>query len=137
MVKNHKLFTDGGSRGNPGPAAYGCALYDEFGKLIDIDAKYIGEKTNNQAEYQGIIAGLKLARKSGVNNILCYLDSELIVKQIKGEYKVKNSNIKPLFKELVDLINEFESFEFTHVYRAENKVADKLVNIILNVEKTK
>lgn len=132
MLITHSLYTDGGSRGNPGPAAYGCALYDEEGNLVDIDAAYLGTKTNNQAEYKGIIAGLQLAHQDGVTDIKCYLDSELIVKQVKGEYKVKNGNIKPLYEKLMAILEKFESFSFEHVYRDKNKVADKLANLILD-----
>lgn len=135
MLITHSLYTDGGSRGNPGPAAYGCALYDEAGILVDIDAAFLGNKTNNYAEYQGIICGLKLAQKLGVTDIVCYLDSELIVKQVNGEYKVKHENIKPLYKELMTLVEKFNSFAFSHVYREKNKVADKLVNLILDSTK--
>lgn len=132
MVITHTLYSDGGSRGNPGIAAYGSALYDESGKLVDIDAKYLGHKTNNQAEYSGLIAGLEMASKRGVTDIMCYLDSELVVKQIKGEYKVKNENMKPLFEKLQKIMSSFNSVEVTHVYREENGVTDKLVNLILD-----
>ena len=135
MLITHTLYTDGGSRGNPGPAAYGCALYDDAGKLVDIDAAYLGRATNNQAEYNGIIAGLKLAQKSGVKNIICYMDSELIVKQVKGEYKVRNANMKPLYEKLMRIVEKFDSFAFSHVYREKNKVADKLANLILDAVK--
>jgi len=126
------LYTDGGARGNPGIAGYGCALFDENGKLVDVDAKYLGIKTNNQAEYEGIIAGLVLVRKYGAKAVQCYLDSELIVKQVNGEYKVRNGNIKPLFDKLVQEIKKLEEVTFSHVLRKDNKIADKLVNIAID-----
>lgn len=125
------LYTDGGSRGNPGNAAIGFLLFEEE-KLITFDAKYLGTATNNQAEYEALILGLTVAEKQGIKNIICYMDSELVVKQINGEYKAQNPNILPLYKKITKKIEMFKSVEFIHVKRALNKFADKLVNIVLD-----
>lgn len=140
MLKNNaELFTDGGARGNPGPAGIGIVL-----KLKTQNApasagprqavakckikKYIGEATNNQAEYQALIAGLELAQREKVEELKVFMDSELIVKQMQGEYRVKNSDLKPLFAQALALTNKFSSISFHHIPREKNKAADKLVN---------
>lgn len=128
----YQLFTDGGARGNPGKAAFGCVLFDNDLKLVDFDAKYLGRMTNNQSEYEAILAGLQLAQTHKVEKVKCFLDSELIVKQINGEYKVRNGNIKHLFEKLKLQIDDFEEVSFHHIRREQNSFADKLVNIILD-----
>ncbi|MDD3648439.1 MAG: ribonuclease HI family protein [Candidatus Dojkabacteria bacterium] len=133
MEKKIKVYTDGGARGNPGPAAGGIVIFDEDGKLLAIDAKYFGNTTNNQAEYQALELAIKLLIKRNITGrILCYLDSELAVKQLKGEYKVKNSGIARVKEKIDGLLKTFQSIEFIHVRREENKFADKLVNVILD-----
>jgi len=127
----YKLYTDGGSRGNPGNAAFGCVLFDDD-VLLAINGGYLGKQTNNQAEYEALIAGMKLSKKNDVDMLVCYLDSELVVKQLKGEYKVKNGNIKPLFKKVQKKLDDFEAVTFEHVRREQNQFADKLVNICLD-----
>jgi ribonuclease HI len=127
----HTLYSDGGARGNPGPAAYGFVLMKD-GALLDFDARYLGEATNNSAEYNGLIAGIKLAIKHKVEDITCYLDSELIVKQLNGEYRVKDKNLAVLYKEVVDMSSKFKTITFTHVAREFNAYADRLVNIVLD-----
>ncbi len=130
-----KIFTDGGSRGNPGNAA--CAfvvLEDE--KVVYFDSAYLNQVTNNFAEYAGLIMALKYLVKAGINEVSAYLDSELVVKQLNGEYKVKDENIKKHYDQIVELKKSFKSVSFNHVRREENKLADKLVNIVLDaVEK--
>lgn len=126
-----KLFTDGGSRSNPGHAASAAILFQDD-KLISFDAKSFESATNNFAEYSGLIIGLKLAQKNNIKNIECYLDSELVVKQIKGEYKIKDENLKKLAATIQDLIKSFETFEIKHVRREDNKHADRLVNLIID-----
>lgn len=128
----YQLFTDGGARGNPGKAAFGCVLFDKNLKLIDFNAKYLGTMTNNQSEYEAILAGLQLAQTHNVEKIKCFLDSELIVKQINGEYKVRNGNIKHLFEKLKLQVDDFKDILFFHIRREQNSFADKLVNIILD-----
>lgn len=127
-----KLFTDGGSRGNPGNSAIAFVLYSES-ELVDIGAKFIGTATNNYAEYNALIEGLKLAKKH-TQELECYLDSELVVKQVTGQYKISSPDIKPLFNKIVELKKEFKQITFTHVPRAQNKIADKMVNIILDTQ---
>lgn len=125
-----KLFTDGGSRGNPGNSAIAYVVFKND-LVFDIGAKYLGTATNNYAEYNALIEGLKLAKKH-TDTIECYLDSELVVKQINGEYKISSPDIKPLAQKVNELKREFKSIKFNHVLRAENKIADKLVNIVLD-----
>ena len=128
----YKLFTDGGSRGNPGPAAIGAFIFDENDNLVTFLGEYLGEETNNFAEYTALIRGLNLAAKEGIDSIECNLDSELVVKQLNGQYKVKNENIIPLHKKVETLKKEFKSISFVHVRREFNKHADRMVNIILD-----
>ncbi|MFC1618042.1 ribonuclease HI family protein [Patescibacteria group bacterium] len=124
-TKQAKLYTDGGSRGNPGPAGAGGVLILDKKKTFK---KYLGEMTNNQAEYSAMIEGMKLAAEEGVTELEVFLDSELIVKQMRGQYKVKNHGLKPLFAEALKLTNNFSNITFQHVYREKNQLADKLVN---------
>ncbi len=102
----YKLFTDGGSRGNPGPAAIGIILFDEDNKLVWFDSKYIGNATNNIAEYKAILHGLntysKLVSETDEHELICHLDSELVVKQLNGEYKVKDANLKDIYTRVVE-----------------------------------
>ncbi|MFP4546445.1 MAG: ribonuclease HI family protein, partial [Methanomassiliicoccales archaeon] len=103
-----KLYTDGGARGNPGDAAYAFILYDGEGKKVDEGASYIGFATNNEAEYFGLLAGLKAARDAGASSVLVIMDSELTVKQMRGEYKVKARNLKPLAENVRELQGDFD-----------------------------
>lgn len=121
------LYSDGGARGNPGPAGIGFVLAIETGSAIEA-GEYIGETTNNQAEYQALIAGLTRAQQEGVKELTCYLDSELVVKQMTGEYRVKEPTLKPLHENVRGLAALFERISFAHVPREKNKVADRLVN---------
>ena len=126
-----RLFTDGGSRGNPGDAACAYFLFDGD-KLADFGGKYLGIVSNNVAEYNGIILGLKAAENLGVGNLEVFMDSELIIKQINGEYKVKSDDMKREITKVMTLIKSFKTTSFTHVLREKNKFADKLVNTILD-----
>lgn len=123
-----KLFTDGGARGNPGPAGIGAAIFDMEDNLIGEHKQYIGKATNNQAEYKALILGLEKVLEMGVKNLECYLDSELVVKQVRREYKVKNKALAPLFVKVWNLSQQFKSVSFKHVRREYNKEADRLVN---------
>lgn len=129
---NAKLYTDGGSRGNPGKAAAACVLYDENNKTIDAKGSYLGIATNNVAEYKGIILGLNTAIKNNIKHLDCYMDSELIIKQINGQYKVKNLELLKLYNNVKELVKQFEKISFTHVVRSKNKQADMLVNKVLD-----
>ena len=121
------LHTDGGARGNPGHAGIGFALQIGDEPAVEV-GRYIGKTTNNQAEYQALIAGLQEAKERDVQELRCFLDSELIVKQLKGQYRVKNVDLKPLYAEVQALQAHFGAISFTHVRREKNKVADRLVN---------
>lgn len=122
------INADGVSRGNPGPAAIGATIKDERGKLLASISQRIGHTTNNQAEYRALIAALKGALKLGVTEVGIYLDSELVVKQVTGRYRVKNAALKPLYSEVKKLLGQLRGFTITHVPRQQNREADKLAN---------
>ncbi len=134
------INTDGGARGNPGPAAIGVVFYDEKGEEIYCCRSKIGNATNNQAEYQAIIRALEIIQKSKwlkesdrSSKIFCRLDSQLVVEQVNGNYRVKNGEIKIYIEKIRKLLTEIgRDIEFKHVNRAENKKADKLVNLALD-----
>jgi ribonuclease HI len=128
MIKKAIIYTDGGSRGNPGPAGIGAVIYNEKKEKIAEISKYLGVKTNNQAEYQALIEALKKAKELKVDKVEAFLDSELIVKQLKGEYKVKNKDLASLFLEVYNLKHSFSEISFKHIYREHNQEADRLAN---------
>lgn len=131
----YKLFTDGGARGNPGPAAAGVVLKDDGGKVVKEMGMYLGICTNNEAEYRALILGLKMALKQEVSELECFLDSELVVKQLNGKYKVKNPNLKVFFDSVKKLEFEFSDVTYKHVFRTNNKEADSVVNQVLDAQK--
>ncbi len=122
------LHADGGARGNPGPAGIGVVLADEDGNVIADLAQAIGVTTNNVAEYKALIAGLELALSKGVTELDILLDSELVVAQIKGEWKIKKDTLRPLAVQARALMNKFERVSIGHVRRELNADADKLAN---------
>lgn len=124
----HVLHADGGSRGNPGPAGAGAALLDPEGRELALLKRYLGVATNNVAEYQGLILGLEAALDRGVTRLEVRLDSELLVRQINGQYKVKAPHLLPLYKQARALLSRFESALLVHVPRAQNAIADQLAN---------
>jgi len=126
------IHTDGGSRSNPGPAGSAYVFSDESGNIIEAKGFFIGKATNNQAEYTAVIKALQSARQFSKARITLYSDSELLVKQVNGEYKVKNENIRPLFDQLIELLRDFHNCRFVHLRRHNNKHADKLVNMALD-----
>lgn len=126
-----KLFTDGGSRGNPGPAAIGGVLYADDKEIANF-SKYLGQGTNNQAEYTALLTGLELAGQHNITELACFLDSELVVKQLNHEYKVKDKDLAKLFLKVYNLSQSFKKITFTHVRREFNKEADRLVNLALD-----
>jgi ribonuclease HI len=128
---------DGGARGNPGPAAYGIVLHDAGGATLIAGGKRIGRATNNVAEYYGLIAALDAARERGVSRLRVESDSELLVRQVQGHYRVKSPDLKPLHERALKLSRGFEFFEIAHVPREKNREADRLVNAALDGEKTK
>jgi probable phosphoglycerate mutase len=119
---------DGGSRGNPGPAAYGVAIETAQGQAVTAFAKFIGETTNNFAEYQGLLAALEYALSHGYPRLRVLTDSELMARQISGRYKVRSPDLKPLHDEAQSMIARLESFSIRHVYREQNREADRLAN---------
>lgn len=132
MSKIIILKTDGGARGNPGPAAIGVVLENDKGKVLKEFGRYIGETTNNQAEYQALLAGLIEAHKFGAEEVSCYLDSELVVKQLKREYKVKDKELASLFVKIWNLSQNFKKISYHHIPREQNMHADMLVNKALD-----
>lgn len=120
------LHTDGGARGNPGPAGIGAVL--KFGDKEHCYKRYIGEATNNQAEYRALILGLEKARELGASEVECRLDSELVVKQLNREYRVKDRDLAQLFVQVWNLSQGFKKAVFKHIFREQNKLADRLVN---------
>ncbi|MHC4544570.1 MAG: phosphoribosylglycinamide formyltransferase [Planctomycetota bacterium] len=128
-------YTDGASRGNPGPAAAGFILTDPNGTQLQAKAFFIGRSTNNVAEYTGIVKALEAAIKINAKRLNVFSDSELLVRQINGEYKVKSEQIRPLFQQAVEMLGRFENWKVQYVCREKNKEADKLVNQALNLEK--
>ncbi len=127
----YTIHSDGGARGNPGPAAIGVVISDNE-KVIATISRCLGEATNNQAEYQAVIAGLEKALQLKINEVECILDSELVVKQLRREYKVKNKELAALFVKAYNLSLQFKKISFRHVPREENKAADRLVNEALD-----
>jgi ribonuclease HI len=127
------LRTDGGARGNPGPAGAGFVLAAADGAIIAQGGRFLGESTNNVAEYEALIWGLETAAELGVRRIAVFCDSELVVRQVTGVYRVKHENMKPLFVRALALLRTFESFDVRHVRRAENVAADALVNEAIDV----
>jgi probable phosphoglycerate mutase len=127
-----RLSTDGGSRGNPGPAAYGYVLESEDGHVLDARGEAIGTATNNVAEYRGLIAGLESAIQRGIDELEIVSDSELLVRQMQGEYKVKNETLKTLQREAAELAARLKRVTYTAVRRAHNELADRLVNDALD-----
>jgi ribonuclease HI len=127
-----KLFTDGGSRGNPGPAAYAFVLEAEDGTVLDARGEAMGVATNNVAEYAALVAGLERAVKAGVSELEVVSDSELVVKQMRGEYKVKNRALQELCLEASRLARGIQRVTYTAVRREHNELADSLVNEALD-----
>lgn len=125
-------FTDGGARGNPGPAASGVVIKDENGHTLDAYGEYLGEQTNNFAEYSALISALKRAKELGATEVECKLDSELVTKQMRGEYKVKEPGLQKLFVQAYNAAAQFKKVTYHHIFRESNKEADKQVNETLD-----
>jgi ribonuclease HI len=128
----YRANIDGGSRGNPGPASYGVVIRDPRGEIVAKLKKYIGRMTNNVAEYYGLIAALDYAQAKGVRALRVESDSELLVKQMRGRYKVKSEDLQPLFERAKKMSQSFDSFRIEHVYREQNREADALANEALD-----
>ncbi|MEM2081070.1 MAG: ribonuclease HI family protein [Candidatus Bathyarchaeia archaeon] len=136
VVINKKLllFSDGGARGNPGPAALAFIAMLENGQILTANSRYIGLRTNNQAEYEAVIAALQFAAAAHAEEVVCYLDSELVVKQLTGEYAVKNSGLRKLWSQAKELSRCFKKISFVSVPRSNPQIqkADALVNKALD-----
>lgn len=129
MSASLKLYTDGGSRGNPGPAGYGFVVYSGAGKVLKKCGNYLGQTTNNQAEYRGLVEGLDwVLQHHPACDLEIYMDSLLIVNQIKGLYKVKTPSLLPHYQQATALLAKLNSYQITHVRRHLNSVADNLAN---------
>ncbi len=129
------LFSDGGSRGNPGRAAIACILEDPVrGEVLAQHAETIGIETNNVAEYKALIAGLRLAQSFQPNRLICHLDSELVVKQLNGEYRVRMEALRPFIEEIRELAADLPDVVFVHIPRQDNYRSDALVNKVLDDE---
>ena len=128
MSVAYQLFCDGAARGNPGPAGAGAVLKKEDGELVAEISEYLGETTNNQAEYQALLHGLERAVGLHVKHLKIFMDSELVVKQLKGDYRVKHPDLIPLHQRVRESLKKLSSFEIAHVFREKNKEADKLAN---------
>jgi ribonuclease HI len=128
----YRANIDGGSRGNPGPASYGVVIRDPRGEVVAKLKKYIGRMSNNVAEYYGLIAALDYAQAKGVRALRVESDSELLVKQMRGQYKVKSGDLQPLFERAKKMSQAFDSFRIEHVYREQNREADALANEALD-----
>lgn len=123
-----KAFIDGGSRGNPGPAACGVVLQDERGKVVFAGGFFLGKLTNNQAEYRGLLAALDLFARAGAKEIAIQSDSELLVRQINGQYRVKSPDLRPLFEQAQNRLSQFKDWKIGHILREGNAQADALAN---------
>src|SRR5579859_243988 len=128
----YRANIDGGSRGNPGPASYGVVIRDARGEVVAKLKKYIGRTTNNVAEYYGLIAALDYAQQHGIRGLRVESDSELLVRQMQGRYKVKSPELRPLFERAHKMVQAFEFFRIEHVYRERNAEADALANEALD-----
>lgn len=135
-TNEYTLYFDGASRSNPGPASYGGVIYvkENTGKTKELDVyyEYIGVATNNEAEYRGALGGIQKAISLNIKNLKVFGDSKLIIEQIKGNWKCKSANLKPIHVEIKNLLHNFDTIEFAHVYRKNNKRADELANIALD-----
>src|SRR5260221_6848665 len=125
---SYRANIDGGSRGNPGPASYGVVIRDPKGEVIARLKKYIGRMTNNVAEYYGLIAALDYAQSNNIRALRIESDSDLMVKQMRGQYKVKSEDLKPLFERAKKMSQTFATFRIEHIYREQNQEADALAN---------
>jgi len=127
------LYLDGASRGNPGPAGIGILILDKKRKKIKEISKYIGETTNNIAEYNALIYGLDEAQMLKADQVVLNMDSELVVRQLNGEYRVKDNDLKLFFEKALHILKGFDSFEINHIDREKNKEADRLANKAINL----
>lgn len=142
-IKKLILYTDGGARGNPGPAGAGAVIYDQAGKILKQDKKFLGVMTNNEAEYHALIFGLELVKKlvgkSRVKDLRleARMDSELVVKQLNGQYQIKEADLQPLFLKVWNArVADFHHLTFAHIPRAKNDLADQLANEAMDISQS-
>lgn len=126
------LYTDGGSRNNPGPSATGVVIKDETGKIVAAYGEYLGKQTNNYAEYSAIISALKKAHELGATEVECIADSKLVIEQLKRNWRVKEPTLQKLFMQAWNELQKFKKYSLAHTLRAGNKEADAEVNKILD-----
>lgn len=131
-----KVYCDGGSRGNPGPAASGAVLVNDAGEVVETAQEFLGTATNNVAEYNAVVLGIGLVRKHELESVEFLLDSQLVVRQLNGQYKVKHPDMKVQFDKIQRLLHGLD-IRFTHVPRAENHLSDTVVNQCLDAHSTK
>ena len=124
----HTAHVDGGARGNPGPAGYGVAINDASGHPVAELSEYLGHRTNNYAEYQGLLAALRYAAENQIKALKVISDSELMVRQMKGIYKVRHPELRKLYEQAQQLVRRLEHFEIRHALREHNQIADRLAN---------
>jgi ribonuclease HI len=129
-----RVYSDGAARGNPGPAGAGAVLTDLSGNVLARLGRFLGKQTNNVAEYQGLILGLEHARQLGFREVDVRADSQLLIRQLKGEYAVRHAGLKPLNAEALRLLRSFDRYELTHVPREENSLADEMSNRAIDEE---
>lgn len=132
-MKHLKVYIDGGSRGNPGPAGIGVVILDDSGKRVKDFCKALGIATNNVAEYNAVVYGLQEALFQKADSVTLHMDSQLVAQQLSGEYRVKHENIKPLFEQVLHLMKGFKKVDIVQIPREQNKEADKLVNKAINL----
>ncbi|MFZ0480797.1 MAG: ribonuclease HI family protein [Terriglobales bacterium] len=132
VISAHTAHVDGGARGNPGPAGYGAVIHDPQGKKIAELSEYLGHHTNNYAEYQGLLGVLRYAVEHGIMALHVVSDSELMVRQMNGIYKVKNPELRKLYEEARQLVRQLEHFEIRHALREHNQTADRLANLAMD-----
>lgn len=131
-----RIHVDGGARGNPGPAGAGIVISTaDDGTVLYQAGLFLGIATNNVAEYKGLLAGLRAAAKLGASQVEAFSDSELIVRQLNGQYRVKNAGLRPLYEQVLQLQGQFDRFSIRHVRREQNKEADRLVNQALDLRR--
>ncbi len=128
------LYTDGGSRGNPGPSATGIVIKDAQGKILANYGEYLGIQTNNFAEYSAMISALEKAKELGATQVVCIADSKLVIEQLKGNWKVKEPTLQKLWLKAWNLLQQFESYSLSHTMREQNTEADAEVNKVLDRE---
>jgi ribonuclease HI len=131
MIDKVLVYCDGGSRGNPGPSALGVVIKTTKGKIIEEIGEFLGEQTNNYAEYMAVVKAMEYIKEKGIKSAEFYLDSQLVVRQLNGEYKIKSDNIKHLNQRVNQLRSDVD-VSFEHVYRENNKEADAVVNQVLD-----